>query len=57
MVIVNVGMSKEKSRVSTSRHEDNGVVEGGKSVKFVSGYFDVWSQIGVSLFGIVSPCQ
>ena len=57
MVIVNVGMSKEKSRVSTSRHEDNGVVEGGKSVKFVSGYFDVLRQVGVSLLGLVSPCQ
>ena len=57
VMIVNVGMSKEKSYVTTSRYVDNGVVEEGKSVKFVPVYFDFISIIGAAVSGPVSPCQ
>ena len=67
-------MSKEESRVTTSRHGDNrnnsipkeltGVVEEGKSVKFVSVYLDLlyyhmyYDDYAVlPQVGRVSPCQ
>ena len=64
VVIVNVGMSKEKSRLVLQLpsgyiprpSELAGVVEEGTSVKFVSAYyrFDI---VVIAQYGLVSPCQ